>query len=175
MSVKTPPQTFSQALLNLEKIRKIEDPITFGLIGLHKAKEYPSVKESEKQQIRYYLQRFEEFYDRFKMIVTFEQEKDFDSMERWLTEKSKKDITSRIDTLLGIYSSFSSEGERAEQLNDFKVVAQTVKDALQGNINRSNIDVSLQKLETLRETLAKKIESEKKTSEKIISGRAPSI
>ena len=175
MSAKTRPPTLSQALLNLEKIRKIEDPITFGLIGLHKAKEYPRVKRSEKAKITHYLQRFEEFYDRFEMIVSFEQKRDFNSMERWLTEKPEKEITSRIDTLLGIFSSFSSEEERATRLNDFKAVAITVKATLQGNIDRNKIDTSLQTLETLRAILAKKVEIEKKTSEKIISGRTPSI
>jgi len=175
MSTDTRPQTLSQALLNLERIRKIEDPITFGLIGLHKAQEYHRIKKSEKAEMKRYLRRFEEFYDRFETIIGFERGKDVNAMEKWLTEKPEKEVTSRIDTFLGIFSSFSSEDERSRGLDSFKAVAITVKDTLRGHIDRNKIETSLQTLETLRKMLAKKVEIERKTSEKIISRRTPSI
>lgn len=176
MSSYTRPQTLSQALLNLGRIQKIEDPITFGLLGLYKAREYHRIQKGERVKIKLHLERLEEFCDRFEIIVLLEQKKDFDSLESWLVERTpKKEITSRIDTLLGIYSLFSSEDERLEQLDNFKALRKTVKHILKGNIDPHDIKTSLEKLETLREMFTRKLETEKRISEKIISGRTPSI
>lgn len=176
MSSYTRPQTLSQALLNLGRIQKIEDPITFGLLGLYKAREYHRIQKGERVKIKPHLKRLEEFCDRFEIIVSLEQKKDFSSLESWLVEKTPdKEITSRIDTLLGIYSLFSSEDERLEQLDNFKALRKTVKHILKGNIDPHDIKTSLEKLETLREMFIRKFETEKRISEKIISGRTPSI
>lgn len=173
MLTRNRTETLSQALLNLERIRKVEDPINYGIFGLYGVLESPQAWSDKRLVI--YLKRFKEFCDRFEAIISFEQKKDYGSLEKWLFKKTEAEITSRIDSFLAIYSLFPSVTERQEQVQNFKTLSKTVEDILSGKINTDKVEVALEILRTLREKMLEKFEDEKRLSEKIIGGRTPSI
>ena len=170
MSTHVCVPTFSQALLNLGRIRKIEDPINFGLLGLYKALEYRRVQEGERMKMNLYLKRFKEFCDRLEMIVSFEQKQDYDSLKSWLVQKPEEEITLRIDSFLGIYSFFLDQTERLEQAKNLKTISETVGNILEGRIDIAEVKAAIKKLEALREDMVKKLGTEKRLFEKIVSG-----
>lgn len=175
MTTQTRPQTLSQALFNLGRIRAIEDSITFGLLGFYKAENHDELHEEEIAEMKKYLRIFEEFCHQFEVIVSFEQENDLESLERWVTKRGKTERISRIDTLIGVRSVFTSE-ERRDRVRDFQALCITTKSVLKkGKVEIARIKESQQVLEELREKLRDKFDAQRKTSEKIISGRVPSI
>ena len=117
-----------------------------------------------------YLKRFKEFCDRLEIIVAFEQKQDYDSLKSWLVQKPEEEITSRIDSFLGIYSFFLDQAERLEQAKNLKAVNETVGNIFEGRIDVAEVKASIKKLEALREDIVRKLGTEKKLFEKIVSG-----
>jgi hypothetical protein len=165
-------ETLSQALLNLERIRKVEDPINYGIFGLSRVFAFPSQLDGRSV---IYLKRFKEFCDHFETIASFEQKGDYNALEKWLFQKTSAEITSRIDSLLATYSIFTDRAERLKYVEDFKLLKKTVEDVLAGKIDSYKVHIALEKLRTLRKIVVEKFEHEKKISEKIIGGRTPTI
>jgi len=175
MSNQTGSKTLSQALLNLGRIRAIEDPVTFGLLGLYRAQKYNEIDEDEKAEMKLHLKRFKEFCDRFEKIVSYEKNGESKSLERWLTQKSDGEMTSRIDTYVGIYSFLKTPEERMKELDNFKALCTTAHRVIQGNVEPHEVQVSLEKLTMLKIKLNEAFGTEKRISEKILSSRAPFI
>lgn len=178
MTTQTRPPTLSQALLNLGRIRAIEDSINFGLLGFYKAENHDELHEEEIVEMKKYLRIFEEFCHQFEVIVSFEQENDArarESLERWVTKRGKTERMSRIDTLIGVRAVFTLE-ERRDRARDFQALCITTKSVLKkGKVEVARIKESQRVLEELREKLRAKLDAQRRTSEKIISGRVPSI
>jgi len=172
--METKPQTFSQALLNLGKIRAVEDPITFGLLAFYKAENIGKLHEEEAKDMQRYLEIFVQFCSQFEKIVSFEQKQDLNSLEKWLMNPSKNEKKSRVDTFVGIHT--LSEKEKIEMLKDLKLLCGTAQKLLKKDkVKTADIKKKQQILEKLREKLREKLNAQRRTSEKIISGSVPSI
>jgi len=172
MSHKDEPRTFSQALFKLGKIRSIEDPITFGLIGFHQAKNLGRLSPEESSEMKRYLELFEESCRRFTKIASLSKEKETKTLEVWLTKGRENERTSRIDTYAG-FSLVSKDIQ--EKLPDFQFLCKAARKALSGKIKENEIERSLEKLENIQRELSEKLEVERRASEKVISGRLPFI
>jgi len=175
MSEESEPQTLSHALLKLGKIRSIEDPITFGLIGLHRAKNRQELSTEESEEMKQHLELFEEFCERFTKIASYGQEEKAKMLESWLTERGRRERMSRIGTYAGIRLVFPSSEEMQKRVPEFKLLCKTAKKALKGKAKEREIIRSLKTLENIQQELSEKLTLEKRTSEKVISGRVPSI
>lgn len=173
------PKTTSQALRTIGRIRAIEDPIRSGLLGFYKAESLisPPAREGseEKEEMERHLSIFSDFCFTFERVVLFEQNNDSESLENWLTETIEHEKASRIDTYIGIRSFMSDSNARNTQLRVFMNLCTVANRILEGNINRSEVKTSVSKLEEIRRKIEETLGPEKKTSEKILSGRTPFI
>jgi replicative superfamily II helicase len=175
MSEEAEPQTLSHALLKLGKIRSVEDSITFGLIGFHRAKNRHELSTQESAEMKQHLKLFEEFCERFTKIAALAQEERAKTLESWLTEKRKEERTSRIGTYAGIRLVFPSSKEIQGKAPQFQLLCQMARKTLRGKAKEREIDKSLETLENIQQELSKRLAVEKRTTEKVISGRLPSI
>lgn len=175
MGEEAEPQTLSHALLKLGKIRSIEDPITFGLIGFHRAKNRQELSTAESEEMKQHLELFEEFCERFTKIASYAHEERAKTLESWLTEKGRDEKTSRIGTYAGIRLVFSSSEAIQKRVPEFKLLCKTAKKALEGKAKEREIRKSLETLENIQRELSEKLTVEKRASEKVIRGRVPSI
>lgn len=175
MSEEVEPQTLSHALLKLGKIRSIEDPITFGLIGFHRAKNRQELSTEESEEMKQHLELFEEFCERFTKIASYAREERAKTLESWLAEKGRGERTSRIGTYAGIRLVFRSPEDIQRKAPEFKNLCKTAKKALSGKAKEREIKKSLEALENIQRELSEKLTVEKRASEKVISGRVPSI
>lgn len=175
MSKRIYPKTTSQALRTIGRISAIEEPIRSGLIGFHKAKSIIGREEEEKEEMERHLVIFKSFCFTFERVVSFEQERDASSLEKWLTQKGEPKPKSRIDTYVGIRSFLRDSDARNSQLKTFKGLCSVADKILRGEIDQNEVKASIDELEKVRRTIEEKLGPEKKTSEKILSGRAPFI
>jgi len=164
------PRTFSQALLHLGRIRSVEDSVIFGLWGLHKAKQYAKLDESEKQEVRRHLIDLQNFCTTFQLIVK-EDKTGTEELKQIANANLGIETTRTIGSLAGIYSIIPTKSEREKEEDDVDSVKKILPRVLRGQASQSEIDSALEKLTRLRVVLNQNIESEKRESERIISGR----
>ena len=164
------PRTFSQALLNLGRIRSVEDSIVFGLWGLYKAKRYKSLDESERQEVKRHLTDLKNFCQTFELIVE-EDKSGSNELKQIARANLGIETTKSLSSIAGIYSLISNKERRERESDDVKFIQETLQHVLDGKVVLNEIDGSLEKLGRLRKTLHRDIETEKRESERIISGR----
>lgn len=163
------PRTFSQALLYLGRIRSVEDSVIFGLWGLHKAKQYEKLDESEQQEVKRHLVDLQNFCKTFQLIVK-EDKTGTKELKQIAHANLGIETTKTISSLAGIYS-IIPKSEREKEEGDVDSVKEILQRVLRGQASQSEIDDALEKLGRLRIALHQNIESEKRESERIISGR----
>lgn len=171
MSNYSRPPTLSQALLRLGRIRSIESSISNGLSAFYRAYECATRSTEEPENVKLDLKRFEEFCTHFAKIVSAE-DSDFGSIEGWLLKKPSNERASRINSFLVVYSLFPEKGDRKEWHVKFKALGRTAREVRQGRCELAKIDEALVKMRELRSELKYRLEAEKKSSEKVLSGRA---
>lgn len=174
MSRYTRPPTLSQALLSLGRIRSIENSIAYGLSGFYRANQCVMTVKKEDEEVKLYLKRFEEFCTHFVKIVSSEKD-DPRLTEKWLLDKAKGELNSRLDTFLVVYSLFPAEEERNKWSTEFKTLGEVAKETRERRYDAKRVREALVKLKRLRSEIKDKLEVEKRSSEKVLSGRAPFI
>jgi hypothetical protein len=166
--------TLSQALLSLGRIRSIENSISQGLSAFYRVRGCITKSEEESNDVKLDLRRFKEFCNHFTKIVAAENQ-EFRSIEAWLIEKPQDELTSRVDTFLVVYSLFPEKENREKWRVEIESLGKIAEATLRGQCDPDKINEALEKLLNLRSEFKRKLETEKKTSEKVLSGRAPFI
>ena len=174
MSSCTRPPTLSQALLSLGRIRSIENSIAYGSSAFYRANQCIMTSQKEDEEVKLDLKRFEEFCTHFVKIVSSEKD-DPKLIENWLLEKPKGELNSRLDTFLVVYSLFPAEEERNKWVNEFETLGEIAKETREKRCDAKKVSEALVKLKRLRLEIKDKLEVEKRSSEKVLSGRAPFI
>jgi hypothetical protein len=172
MTTYSRPPTLSKTLLRLGRIRSIESSISTGLSAFYRAQECIVRSKEEPEHVKHDLQHFQEFCVHFVKIVSAEGE-DFSSIEEWLLEESNGERASRINSFLAIYSLFPEKSDREKWRDEFETLGEMTREVRQGLCERQKIDEVLERLHKLRSELKHRLEAEKKSSEKVLSGRAP--
>jgi hypothetical protein len=164
------PQTLSHALLKLGKIRSIEDPIMFGLLGFYRAQQYSQLSHEEKEEMEQHLKLFQEFCLHFdKIASSINGKKNFD---QWLAGRGQLERMSRVGTYSGIQLVFAPEDIK-EKAIDFKLVCKTTHEVLKGKIDQKEVSSALTILEQVQQLVSEKLEPQRRSSEKIISNNIP--
>lgn len=173
MSSVEETQTVSKALLNLGRISSVEGPIRSGFLGFYKAQKLGITESAIPEDIRYQLTRWKEFCERFTKIAQLEDKKA--RLEKWLGQKPKdgQQIASRTETYVAIFSLFPGKEERQEWIPKMQDLCEKTSDVMDGNIEPSDIQYSLELLENLQKLVEARLTADKRTSEKILSGRVP--
>jgi len=177
MSSYTRPPTLSQALLSLGRIRSIENSIAYGLSAFYRAKECVETHQEADEEVKFYLKRFEEFCDHFTKIVSSEGE-DAKTIEGWLLERSADERNSRVDTFLIVYSLFPGEDgktARVQWSGELETLGEIARETHEGHCDSTRVDEALAKLKRLHLEIKDKFGAEKRSSEKVLIGRAPLI
>jgi len=166
------PPTISQALLSLGRINAVENSIAQGISALYRARKVVCSNKKMPNDVKQEVKRFEEFCEQFTKIVSSEDQ-GFKSIEDWLLEKKKHEITSRLDTFLVIYPLFPNEEGRSERkkwAREFREIVKVAKNARKGQCDEEKIDSAIGMLQELSAE-TKQLEAEKKLSEQVLSGR----
>jgi len=173
MSSAGESQTISRALLNLGRISSVEGPIRSGFVALYKAQRLGSAESEIPEDVRYHMARFQEFCERFAIISELEDRRD--KLEKWLSKKPKKEqeIASRTETYVGILSLFSEKKERQDWVPTIRSLCEKTRHILDRSATPEDIQSSLRLLEKLQKMVEDRLTSDKRASEKILSGRAP--
>ena len=166
------PQTLSHALLKLGKIRSIEDPIMFGLLGFYRAKNYSNLSMEEADEMKQHLGLFLEFCLHFKSIADLSLSESKNSLDQWLSGRNRTEKTSRIGTYAGVQMVFSSEDIK-NKAGDFKCICKTTREVLEGKIHKREVNRALKTLEDIQQLVGEKLEPQRRSSEKIISNNIP--
>lgn len=174
MSSYTRPPTLSQALLSLGRIRSIENSIAYGLSAFYRARECVMTRQETDEEVKLDLKRFEEFCSHFTKIVSSESENP-KLLEKWLLEKPADESNSRVDTFLIVHSLFLEEAERERWSVEFKTLEQIARETREEPCDARRANEALAKLKQLRLEIRDKLQAEKRSSEKVLSGRAPFI
>ncbi len=169
------PQTLSRALLSLSRINSAESHIDFGLDGFYKARRFKEIPSGEKDEAKRNLQRFEEFCKGFVAITKAEEKGDTNFQKKWIVEKQKDELTSRIEIFLSSrslsHSLFRKKKLMQKWLKEFERLERISEETRSENIDPQKVDDAIKSLRELHSQFSATFDYEKKTSEKILSGR----
>lgn len=168
MSNNIRPKTLTQALLSLGRVHRIEDPIIAGLIALSKGKNFKLMGREEREIVKRHLLRLQQFCDQILTVIDIEGRKDFQSLP-------SRRLLSYTDTILGFFLLLPDRQERLRQVENIKFIKSIVSRILEEKAAPQEIDEAISKLQALHKILTARFETEVKISEKIISGKSPSI
>jgi hypothetical protein len=170
------PQSLSRALLSLGRINSAESPISFGLEGFYKARKFKAIPSDEKEEAKSNLKRFEEFCKGFTAIMRAEEEGDANFQKQWIAEKKEGELTSRIEIFLSSralsHSLFQNDKKLAQRwLREFKKLEGISEKTRGENVDPAKVEDAIKILRELRSQFKEAFNYDKKTSEKILSGR----
>jgi hypothetical protein len=169
------PQTVSRALLSLGRINSIEGVVRAGFVGFYKARNLSNAPKETSDEVEYQLTRWREFCERFTKIAQLEEERA--RLEKWLGQKpkGKNRIASRIETYAAIISLFQQREERQEWAPKMEQLCRNTRKVMCRKVTRDEIESSLEVIRDLQRLVEERLTTDKQTSEKILSGRAPLI
>jgi hypothetical protein len=173
MADRERPQTLSRAFLSLSRINSAESPIDYGLTGFYKARQFSKISSHEKSEAKESLQRFEEFCIGLRAIEMAEQKGDKDFPKVWIVQKNRNEKLPHIEIFLTARSLSCSLGKKlmgdwSKKLDDLKTIAEKT---IEEKVEPAQIDYAIITLKTMHGQVKDFSEKEKKTSEKILSGR----
>ena len=172
MSSTEQVQTVSKALLNLGRISSVEGPIHSGFLGFYKAQKIVAAKSQMPEDVKYQLTRWKEFCERFIKIAELEANRD--ELENWLIHKKDgNQIASRTETYVAVFSLFPKKEERQDWAPKMRELCKKTQAVMSGNAGKKDIHDSLSLIENLQRKVETELTTDKRTTEKIISGRTP--
>jgi len=173
MSASAETQTISSALLNLGRISSVEGPIRSGFLGFYKAQKLINTEGEIPEDVKYHLIRWKEFCERFVTIAKLEDREE--KLAEWLGQRPRNgpQIASRIETYVAIFSLFNEKGERQKWASKMPGLCEKAKEVIEKNATEKDMQESLKLIEELQGLVEEKLTRDKRTSEKILSGRAP--
>jgi hypothetical protein len=173
MSASAETQTVSSALLNLGRISSVEGPIRSGFLGFYKAEKLMDAKGEIPEDVQYHLKRWKEFCERFVVIAQLEDKEE--KLAKWLGQKPRNGhpIASRIETYVAVFSLFDEKEERHEWASRMPDSCEKTQKVFEKSATKADFQNSLSLIKELQGLVEKRLTSDKRTSEKILSGRAP--
>jgi hypothetical protein len=176
MASRDRPQTLSRALLSLGRINSAESSIDFGLDGFYKARKFKEIPSDEKDEAKKNLRRFEEFCRGFRAITKAGEKGDTTFQKKWITEGQEDEFTSRIEILLSCrslsHSVFRNKKKQVQKwVKEFERLEEVSEETRNENIDPIKVENAIKTLRELHSQFRAAFDYEKKTSEKILSGR----
>jgi len=175
MTSRDRPPTLSRALLSLGRINSAESPINSGLDGFYRARKFKEIPNDEKEEAKRSLKRFEEFCKGFSAIMRAEEKGDADFQKQWITKKEEGEITSRIEIFLSSrslsHSLFRSKKQSQKWLKKFETLGEVSEKTRDETVDPEKVEEAIKTLRKLHSQFKEAFEYEKKTSEKILSGK----
>jgi hypothetical protein len=174
MANRERPQTLSRALLSLSRINSAESPIDYGLNGFYKARKFEEITPNERVEAKQSLQRFEEFCKGFLAIKTADENGDKEFSKNWIVQSKEGELTPHIEIFLSSRSLTHSLGKKKTEkwfieLKNLEGISEKTRSNKEDLVN---IDKAIRILRELHTQFKEASETEKKTSEKILSGKA---